>query len=472
MRAAVAVFAALLAGCSPTLVSPFPKGDFAEVDRLLDSYVERRAFPGGVLAVGDGQGLIHLHAFGRLSYEEDAPPVTAATMYDLASLTKVVATTTMAMILVDEGRLDLDQAVREGVTVRHLLSHSSGLPALAPFFKEIRGKEAYVERILAMDLEYPPGSRSVYSDPGIILLGDILERAAGQPLATFVEERVLGPLGMKDTLYRPPPELRPRIAPTAFDPWRGRLIHGEVHDENAFAMGGIAPHAGLFGTAGDLARFAGMMLNGGIVSRQTIDLFTRKAGVPGSDRALGWDTKSAEGSSAGTLLSSRSFGHTGFTGTSIWIDPERRLFIILLTNRVHPTRENNLIREARPAVADAVVRAYDGFPEPRVSEPLWTMSSSSRPASTGQRDREGVEKGRACPWSSMPDRRSTARSCPRPPGLRRSRSSTPGSTCSRDSSSSGPRKPGCRRSCRPRLRRERRAGRRRGGDRFQRSFSS
>lgn len=327
------------------------------MDRLLESYVERRAFPGGVLAVGDREGLIHLHPFGRLTYEKDAPRVTAATIYDLASLTKVVATTTMAMILVDEGRLDLDRPVRDGVTVRHLLTHSSGLPALAPFFQEIRGKEAYVERIRAMELTYPPGSRSVYSDPGIILLGAVLEEVAGQPLETFVRERVLAPLGMKDTMYRPPPELLPRIAPTEFDPWRGRLVHGEVHDENTFAMGGVAPHAGLFGTAGDLARFAQMMLAGGLVSHETIELFTRKAGIPDSDRALGWDTKSAEGSSAGTLLSPRSFGHTGFTGTSIWIDPERRLYVILLTNRVHPTRENDLIREARPAVADAVVRA-------------------------------------------------------------------------------------------------------------------
>ncbi|HWN42439.1 MAG TPA: serine hydrolase domain-containing protein [Thermoanaerobaculia bacterium] len=356
----------LAAGCAPVLRSPYR--EFAEVESILESYRERGAFPGGVLAVGDREGLIHLHPFGRQSYDENAPPVTAATLYDLASLTKVVATTTMAMILVDEGRLDLDRQVRDflpgfqsgAVTVRHLLSHSSGLPALAPFFKEIRGKAAYVERIQAMDLVYPPGSRSIYSDPGVILLGEILEQIAGEPLDAFVRRRVLEPLGMKDTMYLPPPGLLPRIAPTEFDPWRGRLVHGEVHDENALAMGGIAPHAGLFSTAGDLSRFAQMMLNGGIggvVSPETIELFTRKAGIPESDRALGWDTKSAEGSSAGTLLSSSSFGHTGFTGTSMWIDPERQIYLILLTNRVHPTRENNLIREARPAVADAVVRA-------------------------------------------------------------------------------------------------------------------
>ena len=342
----------------------------ADVDRLLETYQQRGAFPGGVLAVGDRSGLIHLHPFGRLSYAPDARPVKADTLYDLASLTKVVATTTMAMILVDERRLDLDRPVqdflpafqgpgKEAVTVRHLLTHSSGLDATAPLFREIRGKAAYVERIAAMDLGYPPGSRSVYSDLGIILLGEILEKTARQPLDAFVQQRVLKPLGMKHTGFRPPIGLWPRIAPTENDPWRGRMIQGEVHDENAFAMGGVAPHAGLFSTAGDLARFARMLLNGGggIVSRQTLDLFTRKAGIPDSDRALGCDTKSAEGSSAGTLFSSRSFGHTGFTGTSIWIDPERQLFVILLTNRVYPTRENNLIREVRPAVADAVVRS-------------------------------------------------------------------------------------------------------------------
>ncbi len=376
------VFAALLAtGCrnpSPVTLPPAVAREglpsFTDVDRLLEGFREHGAFPGGVLAVGHRGALVHLHPFGRLTWEADAPRVTADTLYDLASLTKVVATTTMAMILVDEGRLDLDRPVREflpgfqgsgkeAVTVRHLLTHSSGLPAVAPLFKEIQGRKAYVERIQAMDLEYPPGSRSVYSDLGIILLGEILERVAGQPFEAFVRARIFEPLGMRDTLFRPPAELRSRIAPTEFDPWRGRLTQGEVHDENAFAMGGVAPHAGLFATAGDLARFAQMLLNGGImdgrriVSRETVKLFTRRAGIPGSDRALGWDTKSAEGSSAGTLFSPRSFGHTGFTGTSIWMDPERGLYVILLTNRVHPTRENNLIREARPAVADAVVRA-------------------------------------------------------------------------------------------------------------------
>lgn len=393
----------LAAGCRP-LLPVTPPGTFEEVDRLLASYQERGAFPGGVLAVGDREGLLHLHPFGRLTYEAEAPPVTAKTLYDLASLTKVVATTTLAMILVDEGKLELDQPVQEllpdfqgpgkkAVTVRHLLTHSSGLPALAPLYREIQGKEAYVERIQAMELVYPPGSRSTYSDLGMILLGEILERTAGQPLDALVHTGVLDPLGMRDTRFRPPPDLHPRIAPTEIDPWRGRLVQGEVHDENAFAMGGVAPHAGLFGTAGDLARFARMLLNRGtldghrIVSSETVDLFTRRAGIPESDRALGWDTKSPEGSSAGTLFSPRSFGHTGFTGTSLWIDPERGLFVILLTNRVHPTRENNLIREVRPAVADAVVRAcqrLSTFIIAPAATPAATVSSDPTRAYQGQ----------------------------------------------------------------------------------------
>jgi uncharacterized protein YbbC (DUF1343 family) len=352
----------------------FAPGGLEEVDRIVAAAIEDGAFPGAVVAVGRRGRLVHLWAHGRLSYEPDAPPVTADTLYDLASLTKVIATTTMAMILVDEERLDLDRPLqeflpafqgpgKEAVTVRHLLTHSSGVDWWAPLYQELSGEEAYLERIQAMDLVYAPGARSLYSDLGLILLGEVLERVAGEGLEPFVRRRVFAPLGMGDTLFRPGEELLARIAPTEHDPWRGRVLRGEVHDENAFALGGVAPHAGLFGTAGDLARFAQMILNGGVLehhriaSRETVEAFTRRAGVPDSTRALGWDTKSPEGSSAGSLFSPRSFGHTGFTGTSLWIDPERELFVILLSNRVHPKRDNQLIREVRPAVADAVVRA-------------------------------------------------------------------------------------------------------------------
>jgi len=377
--------AAQTAGCTPGTravktapaaaeTAGFTPAGLAALDALLDRYVESGAFPGGVIAVGRRDALVHLHPFGRLSYDEGAPPVAADTIYDLASLTKVVATTAMAMILFDEGRLDLDRPVqayltgftgagKQEVTVRHLLTHSSGTEGHLPLYLEIRGREAYVERIQRMDLVYEPGTKSVYSDFGIVLLGAILERIAGEPLDAFARRRVFEPLGMDDTTFRPGPELLDRIAPTEDDPWRDRVVHGEVHDENAAAMGGVAPHAGLFGTAGDLARFARMILQGGtfesrrIVSPATVDLFTHRAGIPDSDRALGWDTRSAEDSSAGELFSPDSYGHLGFTGTSLWIDPERELFVVLLTNRVHPARDNTLIREARPAVHDAVIRA-------------------------------------------------------------------------------------------------------------------
>ncbi|HEY7514165.1 MAG TPA: serine hydrolase, partial [Vicinamibacteria bacterium] len=343
------------------------------VARVVQAFVEKGAFPGAVLAVGREGRLAPVRPFGRLSYEGGAAETRADTIYDLASLTKVVATTTMAMILVDEGRVDLDAPVasflpafkggaKDRVTLRHLLTHSSGLDWWKPLYEEISGREAYVDRIERMDLAYEPGTRSLYSDLGTILLGEVLERVSGESLDAFAARHVFEPLGMRDTLFRPGPELLPRIAPTEREPWRGRLLRGEVHDANAYAMGGVAPHAGLFGTAPDLARFAQMLLNGGvydhrrIVSRATLERFTRSAGISGSRRGLGWDTWSP-GSSAGTLFSPRSFGHTGFTGTSLWIDPDRGLFLILLTNRVHPTRENDAIRRARPAVADAVIRA-------------------------------------------------------------------------------------------------------------------
>ncbi len=355
---------------------------FEPVERALDDFVAARAFPGGVLAVGYRGQLVHLYPFGKLSYDEESAAVTADTRYDLASLTKVVVTTTLAMQMVDEGRLDLDAPIarylprfqgpqKEQVTARHLLTHSSGLDWWAPLHLELQGRRAYVERIQAMDLVYEPGTAMRYSDLGIVLLGEILERIAGQSLDELANERIFSPLGMERTGFRPARREWESIAPTELDPWRQRVLQGEVHDENAFALGGVAPHAGLFGTAPDLARFAQMLLYRGVwqhrrlVAPATVDLFTRDAQLPrGSRRALGWDTRSPEGSSAGSLFSFRSFGHTGFTGTSVWIDPARELFVILLTNRVHPSRENRQIRDVRPRIADLVVRAIAPLAEP------------------------------------------------------------------------------------------------------------
>jgi len=372
----------------PPREAGFRAEGLSEVDRIVQKAVADGAFPGAVLAVGRRGKLVRLEAFGRYTYEADAPRVTTDTVYDLASLTKVVLTTTVAMTLVDAGRLDLDAPVssvvpgfrgngKEKVRFRQLLTHSGGLLWWAPLYEELRGHEAYIHRILAMPLDYAPGTKTVYSDLGLILLGEALERLGGAPLDELGRQRVFEPLGMSDTRYRPPVALRPRIAPTENDPWRGRTLVGEVHDENAFALEGVAPHAGLFSSAGDLSRFAQMLLNGGtleghrVVSTRTVEAFTRRQGIEGSSRALGWDTPTDETarrsstpgqpgySSAGSLFSARSFGHTGFTGTSIWMDPERDLFTILLTNRVHPTRDNRAILKVRGHLADAVIRSLD-----------------------------------------------------------------------------------------------------------------
>lgn len=350
---------------------------------LLEEAVATGVTPGGVLLVTRRGRVVLEHAAGRLTYDDDVPAVTPSTIYDLASLTKVIATTTLMMRRVESGALDLDataatylpelegSAVGEA-TLRDLLAHSSGLPCCTELFRELgegldrdEARDRYLEHIAAADLEVRPRERSIYSDLGVLLLGEILERESDHGLAELVQDEILDPLGLADTGYLPADSLRKRIAPTEFDSWRERLPHGEVHDENTHALGGVAPHAGLFGTARDVAAFAQMTLNGGayggrrIAGDDTVALFTRRAElVPGSSRALGWDTPS-DPSSAGRYFSARSYGHTGFTGTSLWIDPELELIVVLLTNRVHPTRENIAIRGLRPAIHDAVVLAID-----------------------------------------------------------------------------------------------------------------
>ncbi len=351
----------------------------AMLDALLNRCTQQHAFPGASVAIGYRGHLVYQKAFGRFDYSPRGKPVSTETIYDLASLTKVVTATTLAMKLVESGVLKLSDPVsrffppyigggRETITIRHLLTHSSGLPAHLPFYKDTRGESNFVRKILQTSLEYQPGTKAVYSDLGIILLGNILEKVTGRSLGQLSQDQIFVPLGMTHTFFKPSPRLKFGIAPTEKDPWRGRMIQGEVHDENAFAMGGVSAHAGLFSNSGDLSIFCQMLLNGGvyahhrIVKRSTLDMFVTRQNSPAdSSRALGWDTPSP-GSSAGDRLSARSFGHTGFTGTSIWVDPTRELFIVLLTNRVYPSRENNAIQEVRREVADAVVRAIEGTP--------------------------------------------------------------------------------------------------------------
>jgi beta-N-acetylhexosaminidase len=358
---------------------------------VIERAVADKAFPGATLAVGY-RGKVSIHAFGNLSYDAHAPAVDLRTMYDIASLTKVVATTTLVAKLVEGDfpvPLDLDAKVerylpewaagppgqdlewRHKVTVRHLLTHTSGLPPFKEYWRTSKSRQETLARIFAEPLDYEPGTKEVYSDLGIILMAEIIERLTGRTLDDLARTYVFSPLGMKDTTFRPAKNLWPWIAPTEFDRnLRNRLVQGEVHDENAFSMGGVSGHAGVFSTAPDLAAFCQMLLNGGvfahhrILKRATIAQFTAPQPLSDGTRTLGWAVPT-EGSSSGHYFSAHSFGHTGFTGTSIWVDPDRQLFVVLLTNRVNPTRENQKIAQVRPALHDAVMQAL-GFTTPTV----------------------------------------------------------------------------------------------------------
>ena len=348
----------------PPITMQQSHGRFEPVVAYLQSQVDS-AFPGAAIAVGYRDSVVLLAAVGHYG-ADDQRPVTPETIYDLASLTKVIGLTTAAMMLVDSGKLDLDAPVqryvpafqgvnKERVMIRHLLTHSSGMPAWRPLYAEAKTREAALALVDTTVLLKQPGDTFVYSDLGAITLTQAVEAITGQRLNDFLNARLFGPLGMTSTRFLPPPEWRDRIAPTENDTvFRHRVLRGEVHDENAGRLGGVSGHAGLFSTAPDLARFAQWLLRLRTIDSLHAREFTHKQGLPpGSSRALGWDTPS-ELSSAGTKMGPNAFGHTGFTGTSIWFDPDRGLFIILLTNRVNPTRANTKILQVRRRVADLV----------------------------------------------------------------------------------------------------------------------
>ena len=339
-------------------------GRFEPVVSYLQSQVDS-AFPGAVVAVGYRDSVVFLAAVGHYG-ADDRRPVTTETVYDLASLTKVIGLTTAAMLLVDSGKLDLDAPVqryvpafqgpnKERVMIRHLLTHSSGLPAWRPLYAESADREHALALVDTTPLMRQPGDTFVYSDLGAMVLAQAVQAVSGQRLDDFLAARLFGPLGMTSTRYLPPESWRGRIAPTENDTvFRHRLLRGEVHDENAGRLGGVSGHAGLFSTAPDLATFAHWLLRLRRTDSLHVREFTQRQGIPpGSSRALGWDTPS-ENSSAGTKMGPNAFGHTGFTGTSIWFDPDRSLVIILLTNRVNPTRANTKILQVRRRVADLV----------------------------------------------------------------------------------------------------------------------
>ncbi|MFL5637452.1 MAG: serine hydrolase domain-containing protein [Gemmatimonadaceae bacterium] len=356
---------------SPTEVG-MSSSRLAAIERVIERGIRAGGYPGASVVVGRKGAAVFEKGFGKLSWSSSSTMVDAQrTIYDVASLSKVVGTTTAIMILYDEKKIGLDDRVvtyiptfgggdKDNVTLRQLLTHTSGLPAGRDIWRIAQTPLEARALVLSTPLEGRPGAQYIYSDLGADILGFLVEVVSGEPLDKFLTRRVFEPLGMNETMYRPADSLFPRVAPTEVTPPRGYPLRGEVHDENAYALGGVAGHAGLFSTAADLSVFAQMMLNGGeyngvqIVSKQTVDLFTSRAF---GHRALGWDT--AEGDyGSGRYLGPTAYGHTGFTGTSMWIDPEREMFVILLTNRVHAARAlrpAKVISDVRADLSDAAV---------------------------------------------------------------------------------------------------------------------
>ena len=366
---------------------------------VIEQAVAAGAFPGAVLLVGRGDEVVYHEAFGHRSLEPSRTPMTRDIVFDLSSLTKALVTTTAIMMLVREGKLRLDDRVtrfipnfgvhgKTHVTLRHLLAHCSGLPAWKPYYKDVakaerrgamrfgglRGARTMVlEAIHRERPEYPLGAKAVYSDLGFLLLGELVELVSHQPLDRFAQDRIFRPLGLRTTAFIDLDRLRQQkltpvvdvIAPTERCPWRGKILCGEVSDDNAYAIGGIAGHAGVFASALDVHRIAALLqacaedrdelLPGALVR----EFWEREGSVPDSTWSLGWDTPSPKDSMAGSRASSRTVGHLGFTGTSIWIDRERGAHVVFLTNRIHPRRDNERIKTVRPQLHDAVWEALD-----------------------------------------------------------------------------------------------------------------
>jgi CubicO group peptidase (beta-lactamase class C family) len=365
----------------------------------IEQGIAAGAFPGAVLLVGRGDEVVFHEAFGQRSLEPTRAPMGRDVVFDLSSLTKALVTTTAIMLLVREGKVRLDDRVtrflqnfgvhgKTHVEIRHLLAHSSGLPAWRPFFKDVakaerkgttrfsglRGIRMMVfEAIHRERPEYPLGSKAVYSDLGFLLLGELIELVTHQTLDRFCQERIFKPLGLQATGFVDLDRLRAQkltpvvdvIAPTERCPWRGKILCGEVHDDNAYAIGGVAGHAGVFATAADVHRIVARLQacaadRDDFVPGALVREFWRRDGtVRDSTWALGWDTPSAAGSMAGDRVSASTVGHLGFTGTSVWIDRDRGAHVVFLTNRVHPRRDNERIKAVRPQVHDAVWEALD-----------------------------------------------------------------------------------------------------------------
>lgn len=398
------------------------------IDRVVTRGIKAGGFPGAAVVVGRKGSAVWEKGFGRIDWATSSSRVSATeTIYDLASLTKVIGTTTAVMILFDEGRIKLDAPVvtylpeftggyKDSVTVRQLLEHRSGLPADRDLWRIAHSPAEARQVVLDAPLECKPGQCYIYSDLGAITLGMMVERVTGQGLDVFLHERVFAPLGMVNTFFKPADSLKSRVAPTEVSPPRGYPLQGEVHDENAYALGGVAGHAGLFSTASDLSIFAQMILEGGeykgvrIVNDSTVTLFTTRAA---GSRALGWAMADGQWGS-GRFMSEGSFGHVGYTGTSLWIDPDREMFVILLTNRVHAARARQparVIADVRADLTDAAAIAVTDDPSQTIAMPAsfrsdaakgWNRRDRGRHTTRHSRGKSARGKSKASPSKSKP----------------------------------------------------------------------
>ncbi len=363
--------------------------DFSQADVIVSGGISQGAYPGAQLIIGNNEGILFERYYGNYTFDEFSKPVTEESIYDLASVTKVVATTSAIMKLYDAGLIDLNANVskylpdfesngKNNITVLNLLLHNSGLEAFVPFYTMYNDPDEVLQHIYGMSISYPTGSKTVYSDLNAILMGEIIERVSGQSLDEYCSVNIFIPLGMRSTCFKPAGELFELSVPTEFDQyWRMKQLKGEVHDEAAFLLGGVSGNAGLFSNAKDVYRFMKSMLNDGrfydfdsgkeeqLFRQSTVDLFTSKfTGLPyNNTRALGWETKPVMETrnriACGELISENCFGHTGYTGTSVWCDKDRRVIVIFFTNRVYPDRNNSKIRDIRPDLHNAVISAID-----------------------------------------------------------------------------------------------------------------
>ncbi|HEY0931871.1 MAG TPA: serine hydrolase [Gemmatimonas sp.] len=410
------------------------------IDRVVRRGVDAGGYPGAAVVVGRKGFTVWSRGFGTLDWSAKSRVTAQESLYDLASLTKVVATTSAIMVLYDRGQIDLDAPVsrylpdfqgglRDKVTVRHLLTHRAGLPAGRELWRIAKTPAEARAAVMASAVKCTPGACYEYSDLGADLLGFIAESVSGQRLDTFLQSAIYSKLNMQDTYFQVPAGDVSRTAPTEIAPPRGYPLRGEVHDENAFALGGVAGHAGLFSTAADLSVFAQMLLNGGsyngvrVISDSTVTLFTRRAA---GRRALGWDTCDG-GAGCGQFMTERAFGHTGFTGTSLWIDPDRQMFVILLTNRVHAARArrpSKVIADVRNDLADAAVLAVMDDPDGVRAMPAsfradvaqdWNRPlRSSRTASAAARRRAAAAKRAAAARKSSSSKSSSKKPTAKP----------------------------------------------------------